>query len=549
MAFPFFPRSGGSSNPRQDNEANRFGSSRFATYQDLLRAGLFEQRPESFFVGYFEGREVWFSGPAGLCLVAGARAGKMRDVICRNLLSGTCKHTLMMLDPKGEGAYLSQDQTADGKFCAYWNPVGLHDLPQDRVNPLDYLRIDSPTLVSDTKVLWEELAPSRAGSKDDFFPPRCREFGEALSLVIAEIMEVVTWPALYEAVNALIAGGEDWLELAYQMSQSRFSKVRQIEAEIATARADSTGGFRGILGELSKSVACLSDPVLMDSVSPPYTMSLSDLVDDNQAWQFYVCPPAEYLQAWSPVLKTFFVGATLYKSRAPAARRITFILDECGQLGGESGGFPLVPRLFTYGAGIGIQPIAVFQTEDQMDNLGPNAKAQIKSSAAGKLMFALRDWGSAKSCADMCGSQTLVYDDRLAQERATHARNTALHSVINGGDPLRTALEISHQSFATEHQAKQHRQLQTVDEVMNAPSDMAYFFHEDVPYPIPLTRRPYWEVRGLTYHPNPYHPPLDSVQVQTFWGKRTRRVITEPVPESYAHYPQYRSGVWSYVER
>ncbi len=534
---------------RGSNEENRFGTSRFTNFEDLKRAGLFEQRPESFFVGYFENREVWFHGPAGLSLVAGARAGKMRDVICRNLLSGTCLNTLMMLDPKAEGAYLSQDQTADQKFCAYWNPVGLHGLPQDRVNPLDYMHIDSPTFISDAKVLWENLTPSRAGSKDDFFPPRAREFGEALTAVIAESDGVVTWPALYDAINALIAGGEDWLEIAYQMSKSRFPQVRRIEAEIASARKDSSGGFRGILGELSKAVACLSDPVLMASVSPPYTMSLSDLISDDQAWQFYLCPPAEYLQAWSPVLRTFFVGATLYKSRAPAARRITFILDECGQLGGEAGGFPLVPRLFTYGAGVGIQPIAVFQSEEQMNNLGPNAKALIQSSAAGKLMFALRDWGSAKSCAEMCGSQTLVYDDRLAQERATHARNTALQSIISGGDPLDAALQVAHQSFEAEHQTKQHRQLQKTDEVMNAPSDMAYFFHEDVPYSIPLTRKPYWEQRGLAYHPNPYHLPLSSVQVQTFWGKRTRRVITEPVPKRFAHYPQYRSGTWSRVER
>ena len=190
-----------------DNAVNRFGSSRFARYEDLKKAGLFEQRPESFYVGLFESRPVYFHGPAGLTIVAGARAGKMRDVICRNLLCGTCLHTLMMLDPKGEGAYLSQDQTADGKFCGYWNPVGLHGLPQDRINPVDYLKIDSPTLEADLKVLWQELAPSKAGAKDDYFPPRAREYGEALCLMIAEIIGEVTLPALYDAVNALIAGG------------------------------------------------------------------------------------------------------------------------------------------------------------------------------------------------------------------------------------------------------------------------------------------------------------------------------------------------------
>ncbi len=548
MAFPFMR---GVRPSRTDNEENRFGSSRFAQYDDLQRAGLFEQRPESFFVGYFESRAVWFHGPAGLSLVAGARAGKMRDVLCRNLLTGTGLQTIMMLDPKGEGAYLSQNQTADGKFCGYWNPVGLHGLPQDRINPIDYLHIDSPTLVSDAKVLWEELAPSKAGARDDYFPPRAREYGEGLCLAVAEIMGVVTFPALYEAINALIANNDDWLEIAFQMSNSRFPKVRSLEQEIANGRQDSTGGFRGILGELSKAVACLSDPTLLASVSPPYTMSLADLVSGDQAWQFYLCPPAEYLQAWGPVLKAFFVGAERYKSRAPGAKRITFIIDECGQFGANgSGGFPLIPRLFTYGAGIGIQPIAVFQSERQMDSLSPGARSLIQSSAAGKLMFALRDLESAKSCAEMCGAQTLIYDDHLAQQRAQHAKSSALHSILNGGDPIEAALKVAHQSFEAEHQTKQHRQLQTPDEVMNAAPDEAFFFHEEVPYPIRLTRRPYWEERALAglYLPNPYHPPLYRVGIRTRWGTRTKRVITEPVPAQYAHYPQYRNGLWSRVE-
>ena len=156
---------------RGDNQANRFGSSRHATYDDIARAGLFEQRPESFFVGFFEDKPVYFHGPAGLSLVAGARAGKMRDVICRNLLNGTCLQSLIMLDPKAEGAYLSQDQTADGKFCAYWNPVGLHGLPQNRINPLDYLQIDSPTLVADQKC-YGVNSPHHAEGPKRTFPHR-----------------------------------------------------------------------------------------------------------------------------------------------------------------------------------------------------------------------------------------------------------------------------------------------------------------------------------------------------------------------------------------
>lgn len=34
------------------------------------------------------------------------------------------------------------------------------------------------------------------------------------------------------------------------------------------------------------------------------------------------------------------------------------------------------------------------------------------------------------------------------------------------------------------------------------------------------------------YLPDPYHPPMDRVQIATFWGQRWRDVITEPVPRT-----------------
>ena len=65
--------------------------------------------------------------------------------------------SMLVLDMKGELAAISQDQTADRKHCIYWNPAGLHDLPQMSINPVDYVRIDSASLISDVKVLCQDL--------------------------------------------------------------------------------------------------------------------------------------------------------------------------------------------------------------------------------------------------------------------------------------------------------------------------------------------------------------------------------------------------------
>lgn len=534
---------------RGPNASNRFGTSDVAKAHHLAKAGLFRQLPHSIYVGIFGGKPVFFHGPAGMTVTAGARAGKLRDFLVRNLVSGTCLQSLVVLDPKGEAAAVARNLTFDEKFAAHWNPLGLHGLPQDRINFLGHLTIDSPTLVSDIKVLWENLIARMGMGKDEYFVGRGREFGEGISLAVVELAEVLTFPRLYEAVTLIHSGGDQWLDFAHHMSRSRFPQVRSVEAEIAVSRDDPTGGFRGIIGELSRAVACLSDPVLMASVSPPFTLEMKDIITGDQTWQLYLMAASEYLGAWAPVIKSAFVTAMLLKSRAPDAPRVTFFLDECGQLAGESG-FPLVPKLFTYGAGIGIQPVAIFQSNKQMRALGPEAEELIMSSAAAKLMFALRDMASAKDCAEMCGSQTLHYDDILEQERARYARNMALQSLISGGDILQASLGLAHHSFASGYKTEQHRQLVQPDEVMNMPGNRAIFFHEDVPYPIMLDRRRYWTSRDLAglYHPNPYHPPLDQVTVQTRWGQRSCRVIKEPAPEHFAHYPQYRDGLWSFIE-
>src|SRR3546814_16392738 len=108
---------------------------------------------------------------------------------------------MVILDMKGELAAISQDQTPDRKHCIYWNPVVLCGLPQNSINPVDYVRIDSPTLVSDVKVFCENMIVASSSATAIYFEQRGREMLEALILVIVERDGVLTLPALYEAIN------------------------------------------------------------------------------------------------------------------------------------------------------------------------------------------------------------------------------------------------------------------------------------------------------------------------------------------------------------
>jgi len=333
------------------------------------------------------------------------------------------------------------------------------------------------------------------------------------------------------------------------MSECGFQISKRIEEEIANSRESSSNGFQGILGEIFKAFSCLSDPALMESVSPypngSFDFSLADPCEGDQTYQLYLIAPAEFVENWNPIIKSVFVAGMVYKSRAPHAPQQTWILDECAQLGG----FPLVVKLFTYGAGIGIRPWAVFQSTYQMRALGPSAENIITSSAAFRSYFAVRDIESATAVSRALGAQTLEYDDEMQQARARHAKSQAMQALLNGDDPFGAGLNYAHHKREAEFKTKQHRLLRTPDEVLNCPPDKQFIFTDALQKPIYGDRKAYFDQKFMAgrYHPNPYHPPQGKVCVKTWMGHEWRTVVKEPVPPRFAHYPQYKDGQWSRI--
>ncbi len=528
-----------------DSGAAPYGSARFATSQEIARAGLFARQPHSLLIGFFEGRALWYSDMGGGMCVAGPRSGKLRDLLAYNICAGIHAPTMAVLDVKGELASVARDQTQDRKFCLHWNPHRLHGLPQDRINPLDYLRKDSPSLISDTKRFVENALPASGSPHSVYFEGRAREFVEALCLALVFRDGVLTYPALYRAINLLVMGGEDWLDLAFELADSDIEFLRRIEGEIAQSRDDSSGGFRGILGEITKAFACLSDPVLMDSVSPPFTASLGDLCSSDRAYQLYLMPPGDMVEPWAPIIKSVFVAARTYKARAPAAPRQTWVLDEIGNLGA----FPQAVQLFTRDAGLGIRPWGFWQSTQQMAALGPGAEKIIPASAGLQNWFGVRDLETATTLSRMLGNRTLRYTDEQARERSLHAKRQAAMAAFSGRDPFRAAFEAAHHARMAELPALKALPLMCPDEVLGLPQGKQIVFVDGLAHPVLADRVPYYAMPFMAgrYHPNPYFPPQDRVQVMTPRGPAWRRVIVEPVPRRFAHYPQYRNGLWSRI--
>lgn len=528
-----------------NNADHPFGSARFAGPEEIARAGLFTRQPHSLLVGFFQGRGVWYSDIAGGAAFAGPRAGKGNSLIAQNICSGIHTPSMVILDIKGELAAISRDQTPDRKFCLYWNAQGLHGLPRHRINPLSHLRKDSPTLISDIKVFAANALNPSGSAQSIYFEGRGREFVEALCLAIVQRDGVLTFSALFRAINLLVVGGDAWLDLAFEMTESDIEFVRRIEAEIAASREDSSGGFKGIIGEISRAFSCLTSPDLMASVSPPFTASIEQIFESDQTYQLYLMPPGDMVEAWSMVIKTFVVAVRTLKARAPSAPRITVVLDEIGNLGA----FPLAIGLYTRDAGLGLRPWGFWQSTAQMKALGPEAEKIIPASAGLQNWFGIRDDITAEALSRRMGYQTLHYVDEQRREAALHAKRKAAMAIFSGRNPIETAMELAHHARMAELPALKASPLMAPNEVLGLPPGKQIIFADGLAHPILADRIPYYELPFMAgrYHPNPYFPPEDRVKVRTRNGYAWRPVITEPVPRAFAHYPQYQDGTWSRI--
>jgi len=532
----------------RDNSKHRFGSASFASYRDLKEAGMFNQQRNSLLIGFHGKKPIYYSGAGGWLLCAGARSGKLRDILAYSICaSGIYSGPSIILDMKGELSFIAQDQTPDGKYAIHWNPLGFHGLQKNRINPIDYIRKENPALVSAVKLFCQNFLPMSKANNAEYFDRRAQEFLEGIVMTEVTLNGVVTLPRLYQIVNSIMAPDSDeWLDFAYEMANCGFPLSKRIEEEIANSREDNTGGFTGILGVLFKGFACLSDDKLLESVSPPYDFSLSQMCSHDQTYQLSLMPPAEFIEGWAPVIKSFFVAMYLYKAHKPDSPQITMFLDECAQLGS----FPLLVKAFTYGAGVGLRPVAVFQSTKQMAAVGENAENIITSSAQLRTYFGVRDLETATTLSKMIGTETLNYEDGVQVAKAQHSKQQAVLSMMNGEDPIAAALNYSHYRQEVERPRQIKRQLLEPNEILHMPSDKLIFFTDQLPKPAYVDRKPYYEQRWMAgrYHPNPYHPPIDKVRVKTWWGHAWRKVIRERVPEQYAHYPQYADGFWSRIE-
>ena len=528
-----------------DHEEYRYGSARWADVSEIANAGLL--RGSGVQIGYLGNRAISLDTDAPMITIAGAGSGKMRDLLSMAVARNAHKRNFV-LDPRGEIAAVTMVSFAFAKAHVYcWNPTGMVGLPQHRINPLDILDWSSPHFHADCKFIAESLIPASGSANGRYFELRAREWLENLIKAQVERHGQVSFPSLYRVVNMIEGDHEGWADVLETMLESSVESVRRTASEMLTKQQESEKEFGSILGEIYAHLNFLDDPMLLASLDHA-DASLADTCNAGQPTSWAINVPIEYVGLWSPILRTMFTIQMLYKSRAPSAPRVTMIIDEAGQLGN----FEALLRAFTFGRGAGVQVWALFQDVGQIvRNFGAPALQGFMGSSALRQFFGVRDYQTAQMVSSMLGTETLEYDDGLRQADAKRQKMNAAMSIMNGGDPFSAYADMKYHAFAEDHRTKQARALMMPEELLAMPEDRQLLFVSGKNLkPILAEKYPYYTRSDFAgrFLANPFHPPHDSVPIPSRWSERRARVIMQAVPQQFAHYPQYESGHWSFVE-
>lgn len=535
-----------------DLEYDRDGTARFATEREIEAAGHFEPGGEP--IGYAFGRLLWLKGDKPRLIIKGSGGGKTTG----QLAYVTClsNRPMLILDPKTELAQLSEPSTAGANIRVWpFNPYrkGHGRVASLRVNPLDILKLSSPTFHPDTHRIVAAIIQVSGAANSKYFEVRGQGWASGIMKCDVEVNGFTSFPSLYRIINTVESDPERWQAFLANMEKSRFADVRRTAGEMRTKQENGGNEFGSIMGELYGGLKPLDDPELLASLENP-DFSLSVLTETDTTNRVMINVDGKLLSELAPVIRTMIETTTLYRARSPGSPQILFVADEAAQMGSEGGGSSgVIMNSFVFSRGEGVTIMALYQDTGQPQRqFGPTGFQSLMSSSELRAFGSFRDGNMTKMVSDMLGFTTVRFDDTLRQNEARHRKQQVLRRIMDGEDALALRDDYAQLARASANKSVHKRLLRTPDELMVMPDDQMIAFITGL-RPILLHTPPYFtrsEMAGR-YVSTTLYPPLDRVMITTRWrGQHWARVIEEPVPAEFSHLPQYQtpSGLWRYAD-
>ncbi|NQY65578.1 MAG: type IV secretory system conjugative DNA transfer family protein, partial [Alteromonadaceae bacterium] len=427
---------------------------------EMTAAGLFKKG--GFQLGFKNNVPLFFDTPAPVIITAGSGSGKGAKILVYNVVR--YEGNILVNDDKGELFQISKAHHHKIKIKARcYNPNGKHGLPQHRCNPLDILKENSKYYHSDVECIVENILPLSGSSGGKYFEECAQRW--LSSFIKFEVSEwgKTSFSSLYDFFGVLEANPDIFATVTDKMKQGS-TDVALTGAEMVNLRNSGDGKRYGdIMSEIYNAFKPLSQPNIYEFLKGG-DGSLEDPFTSKQRYKdFIILPPAA-----AAIKRAIITTSMLYKERHGQAAPIMLLLDEAGQLGN----FPEFLKACTFGQGIGVKLIGVFQDSGQMiKNYGESGPTTIYGSGQQKVYFGIRNLADAKSVSEQLGTFTYKYTSSLRQEQAQHNKQQEVWAILNGKDPVQSLLEAAHAEKTYEIPDAMAKLLMSPDEVLRLASD------------------------------------------------------------------------------
>jgi len=458
--------------------ANAHGAARFATNDDLRKAGMF--RGKGIPVGYTtDGHALHYPGKSHILTVAAARTGKGATLLINALLSwrGSC----ICVDPKAENAAVTAHRRAHFGKVFILNP--FHMLPQAlrefspaRLNPMDILEIDAPAF----HVQCDKLAAANVwdeGQHAVHFTTGARTLvsGAIAALKRHGKPEEQNLPMVARVINGDIMG---FCRLTVESTDDPFiiDKLRRF----AYADPDSRE-VQDVISTARTQLAFLCNAAIAGSLTGS-GFRFSDL-KRHKGTTVFICLPLNMLDVCDKYFRLILETALadlLNEGQQGKRNPVLAIIDEMAQLGAHMKSLENAEGMASGAAGLLIW--GVLQNLSQLVGMFPQTwETFIQNSVT--MWFGARD------------QTTRDYVSRLSGTTEVVTRSRSVNLDRHTGEP-----QIS------DSMNQYGRPLLLPHEVGQLESDEMLVFADGVRCgPIRAKRKPYWRVFWSgAYRPNPY---------------------------------------------
>jgi len=389
---------------RQNRLVTTYGSSRWATKQEIETAGLF--RTAGVFLGRLGNRYLRHDGPEHVMAFAPTRSGKGVGLVVPTLLSWT--GSAVIHDIKGENWQLTAGWRARFSYCLLFNPT---DPRSARYNPLLEVR-KGPDEVRDVQNIADILVdPEGALERRSHWEKTSH------SLLVGAILHV-----LYAEEEKTLARVATFLSdpqrsfahtLRRMMATNHLGTTEhpQVHPVVASAAREvlnkSENERSGVLSTAMSFLGLYRDPVVA-ATTAACDWRISDLVDAERPVSLYLVIPPSDISRTKPLVRLVLnqIGRRLTERLEGDPKKsrkfqLLMMLDE----------FPALGRLdffetaLAFMAGYGIRAYLIAQSLNQISKAYGENNA-ILDNCHVRIAFSSNDERTAKRISDALGTAT-----------------------------------------------------------------------------------------------------------------------------------------------